>query len=363
MNYADGTPNGSQSVYREIVRLQQAGQRAALATPVRITGSVPCGNQSKLLIREDGSILGTIGGGLLEAEVLRQAPEVIESDRPLLLDFDLSQNSAPSAGMICGGACTVLIEPIRPDRATEVYAAAAQSEADGTCIALITALPDANSFHKLALLPDGSLVGSTGDTITDRLLREIAERRGVQEVPCYVTEPFGVCIQSITSLPPLFIFGAGHIAIPVAHLAELVGFRTAIIDDRCEFANAQRFPEANQVSVATVDEAFGKLGIDAAAYVVAITRGPVLDEEVVAHALRTPAKYIGMIGSKRKVATIRQLLHERGFGEADIARIHAPIGIDIGAQTVEEIALSIVAELVAVRRGCGLSECRAGQLT
>jgi len=351
MNCADGTPSGSQRVYREIVRLQQTGQRAALATPVRISGSAPCCNQSKLLIAEDGSILGTVGGGLLEAEVLRQAPEVIESDRPLLLEFDLSQNDTPDAGMICGGACTVLIEPIIPDRATEVYAAAAQSEADGTCITLITALPDQDSFHKLALLADCTFLGSTGDAITDRLLREMAQRRGVHEEPCYASEPFPICVQSVLPLPPLFIFGAGHIAIPVAHLAELVGFRTAIIDDRPEFANAQRFPQAHQVLTATVDEAFGKLVIDAGAYVVAITRGPALDEEVVAHALRTPAKYIGMIGSKRKVATIRQLLRDRGFGEADIARIHAPIGIDIGAETVEEIALSIVAELVSVRRG------------
>jgi xanthine dehydrogenase accessory factor len=343
----------SRGVYQEIVKLQQTGHRAALATPAQISGSTPCCNQSRLLIAEDGSILGTIGGGPLEAEVLRQAPNVIESDRPLLLDFDLSQNDTPDAGMICGGACTVLIEPIIPDRATEVYAAAAQSEADGTCITLIAALPDQDSFHKLALLADGTFVGSTGDAVTDTLLREMAERRGVTEEPCCVTEPFCVCIQSVASLPPLFIFGAGHIALPVAHLAELVGFRTAVIDDRCEFANAQRFPQANQVLAATVDEAFGKLVIDAGAYVVAITRGPALDEEVVARALRTPAKYIGMIGSKRKVATIRQLLRERGFGEADIARIHAPIGIDIGAETVEEIALSIVAELVAVRRGRG----------
>jgi len=131
VSYADGTLSGSRRVYREIIGLQQTGQRAALATPVELKGSVRCGNQSRLLIGEDGSILGTIGGGLLEAEVLRQAPAVIASDKPLLFEFDLTPDEASGAGMICGGRCTVLIEPIRPDRATEVYAAAAESEAAG----------------------------------------------------------------------------------------------------------------------------------------------------------------------------------------------------------------------------------------
>jgi xanthine dehydrogenase accessory factor len=342
--------SGNRGVYREIVRLQQIGQRAALATPVRISGSAPCCGESRLLIREDGSILGTIGGGLLEAEVLQQAPEVIATDKPILMEFELTQDKACKAGMICGGSCTVLIEPIRPGRAVDVYASAGKSEADGSCITLITVLPDRGPLHKLALLSGGALVGSTGDVGTDSFLREMAERCGVKEELCYVEEPLRVCIQSVCSLPSLYIFGAGHVAVPVERLAELVGFRTTVVDDRGEFANADRFPLAEQVSVATPDEAFRTLPIDAGAYVVVITRGHALDEEVVALALRTPAKYIGMIGSKRKVAAICKRLRERGFGEADIARLHAPIGIDIGAETVEEIALSIVAELVAVRR-------------
>ena len=350
MNYADGTLGSNRGIYQEIVRLQHSGQRAALATPARIIGSVPCVSESRLLIREDGSFIGTIGGGLLEAEVLQEAPGLIEADRPLLLDFELTQDEASRAGMICGGACTVLIEPIHPGRATEVYAAAAQCETDGTHIVLITVLADQHSFHKLALLPDGALVGSTGDASVDDMARELAEQYGADEEPRMLESPFRICIQPLCSPPSLYIFGAGHVAVPVAHLAELVGFRTTVIDDRSEFADVRRFPEADQVMTATVDEAFDELPIDEEAYVVAITRGHALDEEVVAHALRTPAKYIGMIGSKRKVAGIHKRLRDHGFGDADIARLHAPIGIEIGAETVEEIALSIVAELVSVRR-------------
>ena len=351
MSPADPTRIANRGIYHEIVRLQQAGRRAALATPLRLGGSVPFGRQSKLLVRDDGSTQGTIGGGLLEAEVLRQAPEVIATDKARVLEFDLTQDDAADGGMICGGRCAVLIEPIRPDRAAEVYAAAARSEGAGERAAVITILPDRGAVRKLALLPGGLLVGSSGDADTDRALRQLAEGCTARETPCLVEEPVRIHIQPVFCSPSLYIFGAGHVAIPVAHLANLVGFRTTVIDDRAEFANAQRFPMADQVLVTTVKEAFDKLPIGEDAYVVAITRGHVMDEEVVAHSLRAPAKYIGMIGSKRKVAAICERLRRRGFSDADVARLHAPIGIDIGAETVEEIALSIVAELVAVRRG------------
>jgi xanthine dehydrogenase accessory factor len=136
----------------------------------------------------------------------------------------------------------------------------------------------------------------------------------------------------------------------VAHIAGLVGFRVVVIDDRAEFANRERFPSVDEVVAAPVEEAFEALHVDDDGYVVAITRGHAMDEEVVAHALRTRARYIGMIGSKRKVGGVLGRLRERGFSEADLARVHAPIGIDIEAETVEEIAVSIVGELIAVRR-------------
>jgi xanthine dehydrogenase accessory factor len=195
-------------------------------------------------------------------------------------------------------------------------------------------------------------VGTTGDAETDSKLTQVAS--AVKDGPSLVEEPFVICIQPVRSLPSLVIFGAGHVAVPVASLARLVGFRITVVDDRAEFANAQRFPQADRVLVANVDDAFNDVTIDGGTYVVVVTRGHALDEEVVAHALRTPAAYIGMIGSKRKVAAISQRLGDRGFTESDLARLHAPIGIEIGAETVEEIAISIVAQLVAVRRGVEL---------
>lgn len=271
----------SRGIYEEIVRLQQAGQRCALASPTSISGSVPCVSQSRILIREDGSFMGTVGGGPLEAKVLVQAAEAIRSCKPAVVDFELRQDEAAEAGMICGGSCSIRIDLILPDSAPETFAEVAQGEAR----------------------------------------------------------------------PSAYIFGAGHVAVSVELFARMVGFGTVIIDDRAEFANEDRFPQADQVLVASVDDAFDQLSIGEGAYVVSITRGHSFDEEVVTHALRTRARYVGMIGSKRKVASIRQRIRDSGFTDADLARLHAPIGVEIGAETVEEIALSIVAELVAVRRG------------
>jgi xanthine dehydrogenase accessory factor len=171
--------------------------------------------------------------------------------------------------------------------------------------------------------------------------------------PRFIEEPLRAHLDPIIPRPTVFVFGAGHVAIPVAHIAALAGFRVVVVDDRAEFANRERFPSADELMVASVKEAFRTLAVDDTGYIVAITRGHALDEDVVANALTTPARYIGMIGSKRKVAGIFGRLRERGFTDADLARVHAPIGVDISAETVEEIAVSIVAELIRVRRGGG----------
>lgn len=348
-NFDVGGPRNSRGIFNEIVQLQEEGRRAVLASPARLTGSVPCGNQSRLLIRDDGSTVGTVGGGLMEARVLQVAPQVIASGEPSILEFELTQDDAAQAGMICGGSCSMLIEPVGVGFFLEVYRAVARAEAAGAGVVLVTVPGEGAIYRKLAVNPNGT-VGSTGDPERDKALLRAVETRGDTDEPALLSAPFRYCIQSVQSDPCLYIFGAGHVAAPVAHIANFVGFRTTVIDDRGEFANAERFPEPDVVLVARVEEAFSQLPIGDGSFVIAITRGHALDEEVVVHALGTPAKYIGMIGSKRKVASVFQRLHDRGFSEPDIARIHAPIGLDIGGQTVEEIALSIVAELVAVRR-------------
>jgi xanthine dehydrogenase accessory factor len=357
-------PIGSRGIFAEIVRLQRAGQRAVLATPLWYTGSVPLVAESKLLLRDDGTMLGTVGGGLLEARVIETARQVLAGGKKRLLEFELTQDQAARTGMICGGRCAVLVEPIEADREAAVYAAVAQAVESHEPVVVVTLLPPDGGSTKVALLSDGEAVAdpqrvaqalacagqAEACPTLPEVLRTIAEGALKAGMPRFIEQPIRAHFDPITPRPTVFVFGAGHVAIPVAHLASLAGFRVVVIDDRAEFANRERFPGADDVIVASVHDAFGRMAVDETGYVVAITRGHAMDEEVVAHALRTGARYIGMIGSKRKVAGVLGRLRTQGFTGADLARVHAPIGVDINAETVEEIAVSIIAELIAVRR-------------
>jgi xanthine dehydrogenase accessory factor len=341
----------SPSLFAEIVQLQQGGRRGALATPMWLRGSVPLSHQQKLLVRDDGSTVGTVGGGAVEAAVLRAAGKVISTGRAEVLEFDLDPSQAAASGMICGGECAVLVEPIAPDRNADAFGAVAQAEARGEPAVVITLLEEGGGTRKLALREGGQVVGAEGlDESVLAALRAPAEECLAAGMPRMIEEPVRAHLDPIMPRPPLFVFGAGHIAVPLAQLADLVGFAVAVVDDRAEFASRARFPRAAVMVMESVADAFARLNVSGEGYVVAVTRGHALDEEVVAHALRTPARYIGMIGSKRKVAEVRRRLRERGFLDSDLARIHAPIGLAIGAKGVEEIAVSIVAELIAVRR-------------
>jgi xanthine dehydrogenase accessory factor len=252
-------------IYQEIVRIKAGGEEAALVTIVSATGSTPREEGTKMLVRADGSILGTIGGGSLEAQIIEEAVKVIKQGKPKRLHFALTAKEAEEAGMVCGGELEVFIEPI------------------------------------------------------------------------------------LTS-PSLYLFGGGHVSFPLAKMGKLLGFKIGVIDDRAEFANADRFPEADILLAGDFTKAFSELKIDKSSYIVIVTRGHQYDEMVLEWAVGTPAKYIGMIGSKTKVETIFSHLLTKGISREQLDRVHAPIGLEIDAQTPEEIAVSILAEIVKIRR-------------
>jgi len=251
-------------LYEEIVALRKAGRRGAVATIVDVRGSIPSFKTAKMLIRDDGSIVGTIGGGCVEAEVWQAAREVMESERPRNLSFDLNNDPKYDTGLVCGGTLEIFIEPI---------------------------------------------------------------------------------------LPPveLFIFGAGHVAAAVYRVARIVGFDVTVVDDRETYANRERFPEAEQVIADDFDKAMAHLTPRESSFIVIVTRGHRDDMRVLRWAVQTAAKYVGMIGSRRKTIGIFKQLQKEGLSEHLFDRVHAPIGLDIGAVTPEEIAVSIMAELIAKR--------------
>ncbi|MGH9574467.1 MAG: XdhC family protein [Candidatus Acidiferrales bacterium] len=251
-------------LFEEVVRMRQAGGRGALATIVHTNGSIPSYESSRMLVREDGSIAGTIGGGCVEADVWAAAKEVIRSEQPRKMTFNLNHDAAYDAGLICGGTLEIFIEPILPQ-------------------------------------------------------------------------------------PMLYIFGGGHVAASAANVAHLAGFAIGIVDDREAFANAQRFPMASAIHT-SFDDAFEKIRPTASTYLLIVTRGHKDDMRVLAWAVRTDARYIGMIGSRRKVISVYRALEREGFSEKEFQRVHAPVGLEIGALSPEEIGVSIAAELIAVRR-------------
>jgi xanthine dehydrogenase accessory factor len=252
-------------IYEQIVELRRQGRRGAVATIVNVRGSIPSFQTAKMLVRDDGSIVGTIGGGCVEADVWQAAREVMESEKPQTLKFDLNQDPKYDTGLVCGGTLEIFIEPV---------------------------------------------------------------------------------------LPPalLYIFGAGHVAINLCRIASGAGFELIVTDDRSSYATKERFPAARAVHALDFDEAMKKLEPNESSYIVIVTRGHRDDMHLLRWAVQTRARYVGMIGSKRKVIGIFKTLEAEGVPAHLFERVHAPIGIDIGAVTPEEIAVSITAELIAFRR-------------
>ena len=253
-------------LFEEIVRMRREGRRGALATIVHTNGSIPSYESSRMLVREDGSIEGTIGGGCVEAEVWAAAKEVMQAEAPRKMTFSLNNEADYDNGLICGGTLEIFVEPILPQ-------------------------------------------------------------------------------------PKLYIFGGGHVSMALAQATHAAGFSVGIVDDRESFANTKRFPMAEEIYTSYQD-GFERIRPNASTYLVIVTRGHRDDMRVLEWAVGTPARYIGMIGSKRKVLSVYRALQEKaGLRPEAFDRVYAPVGLEIGALTPEEIAISIAAELIAVRRG------------
>jgi xanthine dehydrogenase accessory factor len=252
-------------LFEEVLRLRREGKRGVLATIVHTNGSIPSFESSRMLVREDGSILGTIGGGCVEAEVWAAAKDVLKAEAPRKMTFNLNNEASYDNGLICGGTLEVFVEPILPQ-------------------------------------------------------------------------------------PVLYIFGGGHVSMALAQAAHKAGFAIGVVDDREQFANRERFPMAQEIYT-SFEDSYAKIKPNASSYLVIVTRGHRDDMRVLGWAVNTEAHYIGMIGSKRKVLSVYKALEVEGIAPEKFDHVHAPVGLGIGALTPEEIAISITAELIAVRRG------------
>jgi len=252
-------------IYEQIVELRRQGRRGAVATITNVRGSIPSFQTAKMLVRDDGSIVGTIGGGCVEAEVWQAAREVMEEEKPRSLTFNLNNNPKYDTGLVCGGTLDVFIEPV---------------------------------------------------------------------------------------LPPalLYIFGAGHVAFNLYKVAMIAGFDVIVVDDRESYANRERFSDAREVFADDFERVIAQMHVPESAYIVIVTRGHRDDMRVLRWAVNANTRYLGMIGSQRKTISIYKELEKEGIPAEKFANVHAPVGLEIGAVTPEEIAVAIVAEMIAVRR-------------
>ena len=315
-----------------------------LAAIIRSAGSAPRTSGAWMLVRADGSLAGSVGGGALEGACIKAATELYRggSDH-LLLDFHLDSLTAANSGMICGGTATVLL--LRLESATLPMFRQLRSDYLGGRRPLVAIfLPTPDQGPRLIQLDAAALA-----VLTDGLRQEIIGKAG--------RTPFlaGGDGQQIFVAPlvhpgTVYLVGAGHVALATAPIAVFAGFELVVMDDRGEFASRERYPQARDVRIVKdFSGCFSELGADD--YVIIVTRGHLHDRDVLGQALRTNAGYIGMIGSRSKRQAVYASLTEAGFTAADLARVHCPIGIAIGADTPAEIAISIVAELIQARAG------------
>ena len=253
-------------IFEEIVRLRREGSKAALATVVKWLGSTPRRDNAKMLILEDGSTMGSIGGGSTEAEVVEEARRVLETEKASLTKFTLTQEEAARDGLICGGTVEVFVEPILPD-------------------------------------------------------------------------------------PSLLLMGGGHLAQAIAEAAQRVSFKVSVVDDRASFANRERFPGVEETIVASFEESLDSIDVTENTFILIVTRGHGYDQVVLEKAIQSPARYVGLVGSRRKIRIILKNLLDKGIPPKTFSNLYAPIGLEIGSETPQEIAVSVIAELISLRKG------------
>ena len=353
-----------QDVFAEGLRLVSNGERAALSTIVSSKGSLPMSRKAKMLVRADGKIVGTVGGGCLEADVWAEARQVMASGRPTLQAFVLTEEHAGDSGLTCGGTVEIFTEPLYPGRADAFLREISAIRAARGSAALATLVSGGDGTAegaKYLIRADGTTHGTLGSPEADAAVRdELEDEATIPEDLLKVVDlevkgqgAVKIFLESIAPEPTLYLFGGGHVSLAVARLAQTVGFRIVVIDDREAFANRERFPMADDTLVLEMETAFEGLEIDDLSYIISVTRGHQHDKQVIAQAVKTSAAYIGMIGSRRKIALMWKELEAEGVARSRLEDVHAPIGLDIGADTPEEIAVSIVAELIRSRRSKG----------
>ena len=347
-------------VIEEAVKLLQEDQPCVLATVVRTKGSTPQKPGAKLLVRQDGSGVGTLGGGCVEGDIWFAAKEIMRNKGgPEFRDYLLNEDIAARDGLVCGGTMYFFLEPLWEPREFLPYGremlGAYETGVPVSVATVVKAAPERGiAGAKLLLREDGSTEGSLGDADLDRLGLEAARRvadLGTNE-HLMTHDRVELYVEGFTTAPTLVLMGGGHVAKATYELARFLSYRIYVVDDRAEFANEERFPEAAcTIVVPDYTQGLDQVPINANTFIVVATRGHWFDDLALEAAIKTPAKYVGLLGSKRKTILIYQRLVQLGISPERLKAVHAPVGLDIGALTPQELAVSIVSEIIMFRHG------------
>jgi xanthine dehydrogenase accessory factor len=338
-------------LYKKIASVLECGENAALITVISTEGSTPGKVGYKMLLwGAETRTVGTVGGGLTENQVVEAAAAMLSKSGTSVLRFDLAGTAEDERG-ICGGTIEFLIE-IFDTRYLQLFKEIIQKAVQGRggiLISVISPPAPPNKFfvEDLEQIP-GQMYALGLSQEDSKSILSLGEKEDAAKIA--VGEDVAIFAEAFVLQPMLLIFGAGHLATHIARLAGLVDFRVTVCDERPEYANRERFPDADKIVVSSFDTVCDKLTLDENCYVVIVTRGHRCDEKVLEQVLGYSSKYVGMIGSKRKTLTVLDSLRNKGLDAQKLAGVYAPIGISIGALTPEEIALSIVSELVKIKR-------------
>ncbi len=335
------------NLIEEIIRTLESGEEIILVGITHSSGSAPRTSGARMLVKKDGSIGGTVGGGALEGKCIKETKVLFDTSLDhKTIDFSLDAESVASEGMVCGGSVSVLLHKINKEQ-LNLFQHLLISYKNSARPLLLTILPKEEKNGPKLIVADRENMKAFGPDFYEFLRKKAG--RAPFLVRAGETEIF---VEPIVSPGVVHLIGAGHVALATAQLAAFADFEVVVVDDRGEFANHDRYPEAREIRVLdSFDSCFDRLTADD--YVVIVTRGHLHDREVLAQALGTDAGYIGMIGSRKKRNVVYDSLREEGFTDIELDRVYSPIGLSIGADTPNEIGLSIVGELVKVRAEAG----------
>ena len=344
-----------EELFADLEKLARAEKRVVMATLVATRGTSPKREGAKMWVGEEGRILGSVTiGGCVDARVIAESEKALSSFKPRLVEIRLADEDAWEIGFSCAGDLDVLIEPVDlmspKDNLLDLYRTVRETVDQGKSAVLATSLQE--SSCKLLLLEGGEISGTLGAPELDREAQSVARELVRRRTSCTVTLGSSPVFFEVHGPPPtLIVFGAGHVSMPLISLAHDLGLKTVVVDGRPRFATRERFPDVDELLIGIPSEIAGTLAYTSSTFVVLTAHDYKYDLPVLKVVLPARPAYVGLLGSKRRGKAIREFLQDGGMDQELLDQLHVPTGLDIGADSAAEIALSILAEAVAIKSG------------